>query len=31
MSALLQWATGDDERSMGSAIDQALAVLGATS
>ena len=27
MSALLQWATGDDERLMGSAVEQALAVL----
>jgi AcrR family transcriptional regulator len=27
MSALLQWATGDDGRSMGSAVEQALAVL----
>jgi AcrR family transcriptional regulator len=31
MSALLQWATGDDERSMGSAVEHALAVLEAGS
>lgn len=27
MAALLQWATGDDDRSMGSAIERALGVL----
>jgi hypothetical protein len=31
MSALLQWATTDDGRPMGSAVEQALAVLEATS
>jgi AcrR family transcriptional regulator len=31
MAALLQWAAGDDDRSMGSAIEQALRVLEGTS